>query len=878
MTPGKRKRKVADRKRKVLLVDDDPHIVRLLEERLKGGDLKTFKAGGGLEAIRIALKENPEVIILDVMMPHIDGYQICRFVKSIPGLRRSRVIFLTVKQGVGDRQRGLLRGADDYLTKPFDMGELEQKVREQISLFDNSAAEEHGLTPLTELPAPEEITDEVLFSLMNRILDDNVHRFTLLEQISKRLVGAADRGEIIKTALGSIVSPVGLAWDRVLLMTVDEEGGVLSAELAFALGERPEDGLSRWRELVRSARNRTMEELLERGLKDFRFQTPRRSQFLKGLKIKVDTGTLILPADGKGTAMEVLQKSCGSRRIDNWLERIFWNREVVITPVAGRERVFGLVAADRSFSNAAVQTEDVEQLNFLCRQTGLALERQLLHLQSQNRAERFEQLSLLNDSIMDSIDLGVVYLDGEGRVGSWNRAMAAMTGVSDKSAAGRKFFSLFPSLQGSLLEKRTENAWSRRRQKRVGHYECTFKRGRSGIFDIRIGLVRSGRKALGMVMIWEDVQLRVRLEQKAREAFRYLSGIIAHSGDAIVTFDAGGRIKSWNGAAVTLFGYAEPQALGKAFSLLFEKGNKRAARALLSRTLREGKVVDEHERLLHSEGETIEVSITTATIDDEVDGKPGISAIIRDVSERRRMESQLFQTEKLASLGIVAAGMAHEINNPLTSIMMYSQILCMSDRMGDEDRSCIDKIEEDAGRIADIVNSLLVFSRPSSRRTEKIDLHETIEKAITFARYQSGRKNVTVAREFGTGIPALRGVATEIQEIFLNLLINAKDALDEKGEIRVATRHFEAGTGVAAGICENTEGGYVEVSVADDGCGIPKEQLKKVYDPFFTTKPPGKGTGLGLAVVRRLVENHQGCITVRSREGEGTTFSVFLPV
>jgi PAS domain S-box-containing protein len=877
MATGAQKKEAADRKRKILIVDDDPHIVRLLRDKLRAEDVTIHEALNGLDAIRMSLRELPDLILLDVMMPNLDGYQVCRFVRSVPALYRTRVIFLTVKHGVGDRQRGLLRGADDYLAKPFDMEELDKKVRGQFDREREPSIANLPIEPFVDLPPPEEITDEVVFSLMNRMLDEKVHRFTLLEQVSKRLMSAVDREEILKTSLASVVSPVGLGWDRAMLMAVDEESCYLRTELAFAVGEKPEDGLARWRELLKVARDKTMEELLERGLKDFRFQSPRRSPWLRSLELKTDPSLLSLPGAAAPPAMEVLQQACGGRRIDTFLGRVFWSREVSVVPIAGRERVFGLIAADRSFSRKAVQVEDLDHLFFLCHQTGLALERQEQHHQSQLRADQFEQLSLLNESIMNSTDLGVVYLDDEGKVGTWNRGMSVFTGLGEEKVRGKEFFSLFPSLRGTLVEERYKRSRSRKNPERVGHYRCVFRKTKKGIYDIRFGVVRRGRKNVGTVMIWEDVQLRVTLEQKAQEAHRYLTNLVEHSGDAIITLDDKGKIKSWNSGAADIFGYSEAESMGKHLGLLYEKGSRREARDLISRTLEQGKVINELKTFLHKGGEPVEVSIATSTINRGEGNEADISAIVRDVSERRRMESHLFQTEKLASIGILAAGMAHEINNPLTSIMMYSQILGMSRDGSEEDRNCIEKIEEDAGRIADIVNSLLVFSRPSSRKEETVDVHETIEKAMSFIKYQTGSKNIRVHRNFSEDVPPLRGVTTEIQEIFLNLLINSRDAVCDGGEIVVSSRCHPQGETVADSLCSPSRSGFVEVSVRDDGCGIPKEDLKQIYDPFFTTKPPGKGTGLGLAVVRRLVENHQGCINVSSRAGKGTCFTVFFP-
>jgi PAS domain S-box-containing protein len=872
------KRKTAKKpKRKILVVDDDPHIILLLKEKLGARGRSILGARSGLEGVKCALRERPDLILLDVMMPRMDGHQVCRFVKSVAALRRTKILLLTVKQGVGDRQRGLLEGADDYLTKPFDLEELEGKVEALMASSGREGRSRPPEVPGEELPSPEEITDELVVSMLNQNLDESVHRFALLEKISKNLMAAVDREEILTTMLAGAISPVGLGWERVLLMVADETAGALRAEKAFALTQEPGEGRLQWAGLLRTTGSHTMEELLRERGKFFCFQTPGKDAWLRTLQMEMDPAALRSPEGDTASVIESFAAACGKADLDSFLSRIFWNKEVTAVPIVGRELIFGLVAADRFFSHRSPRVEDVDHLWFLCHQTGLALERDLLHREAQKRAEEYGRLSLLNESILDSVDLGVVFIDENHGIRSWNKAMTHFTGLKDSQVLGKDFFALFPALKGTIVHRRFEQARTGGSFQRVGHFSHSLKKVREGIFDIRLAAVRRRRQVLGTVMIWENVQVRIRLERKAREAHRYLTNLIEHSGDAIITLDGKGRIRTWNQGASEIFGYPEEETVGRSLAFLFVKGNKRAGSRLVRETFQKGKVANLLETMVHREGEPLQVSITTSVVENPGSSKMDVAAIIRDVSERMRMESQLFQTEKLASLGIMAAGMAHEINNPLTSIMMYSQILGMNETLGEEDRGCVSKIEEDAGRIADIVNSLLVFSRPSSRQTEEVDVMETVEKAITFVRYRTGKKRFKIQCSYGDDLPRLSGVTTEVQEIFLNLLINARDALEDGGHIEVSVCHHPPGTSPPQGFSGDAPQGIVEIAVRDNGSGILGEHLQKIYDPFFTTKPPGRGTGLGLAVVRRLVENHGGCITVRSKPGEGTLFQVYLP-
>ncbi len=865
---------MAEPSRKILIIDDDPHITKLISLKLSANGYRTLTSQSGLEGIKIALKELPDLIILDVMMPQMDGYQVCRFLKSVPALSGTHIIFLTVKKGAGDRQRGLLGGGDDYVIKPFSLEELEEKIRNQLERERPEPVGKNMATQGPSLPPADAITDQDVIFVMNRLLDENVYRLTLLGEVSKRLVAAVDRETILRTVVTSAVSEAGLGWDRVILMMVDFPQRLLRAELAAGIYERSEDGVLRWREFNAAIKDRTLKEILDGDLERFYLQYRSREKWMDRFTSEVDTEKLLISEDTPSRALETSRLSCFGDGLEEILNEVFGVREISMVPIAGKEKIFGFLAADRYYSQRGAQIGDLGHLEILCHQAGLALERNELLTREQLRSVELEKLTLLSNSIMNSTDLGITYLDRHGKVGSWNRAMSGFTRLKEDEVQGRAFLEIFPELARTLVGERLAKAQATGSSKRVGHFQHRFTNAPEGIFDVRISIVRDKNTHLGTVLIWEGVRKRIELETRARETLQYLSNLINHSGDAILTMETDGKIKTWNHSAESIFGYPESEVVGGKFSILFEPGSKRDARDLLRRTIQEGKIINLEENLFSRKQEMVNVSITTSTIRGESDEVVAISAIIRDTSERKRMESQFFQTEKLASLGIMAAGMAHEINNPLTSIMMYAQILGMNRTLGDEDRKCLERIEEDTGRIANIVNSLLVFARPTPRRQEEIGLHTVLDKAVSFIEYQSLVRDIHVRRSYDPQVGSIMGIENEVQEIFLNLLMNARDALSQSGEIRITTAlPPEPGK-----LQHDFPEGYVEVTVTDNGEGIPKENLKKIFDPFFTTKPPGKGTGLGLAVIRRLVDTHRGQITVRSEPGQGTTFTVLLPL
>ncbi len=233
--------------------------------------------------------------------------------------------------------------------------------------------------------------------------------------------------------------------------------------------------------------------------------------------------------------------------------------------------------------------------------------------------------------------------------------------------------------------------------------------------------------------------------------------------------------------------------------------------------------------------------------------------------ELKRTQSQLIQSEKMATIGILAGGVAHEINNPLGGILIHTQMLLRKTRDRDERRS-LKLIEESTRRCRDIVRSLLDYSRkPGLNDFRSLNLNKVISDACDMIHYEMEDRNIKIEAEYGS-IPDIKGNSNELQQVFTNLILNAEDAIDETGKPgKIIIRTYQ-------------EDRYIISQVIDNSSGIPEENLKKIFDPFFTTKDVGKGTGLGLSIAYRIVEKHGGEINVASKLGEGTTFTIKLPV
>jgi len=231
----------------------------------------------------------------------------------------------------------------------------------------------------------------------------------------------------------------------------------------------------------------------------------------------------------------------------------------------------------------------------------------------------------------------------------------------------------------------------------------------------------------------------------------------------------------------------------------------------------------------------------------------------------KHMERQLQQADRLASIGQLASGIAHEINNPLGLILGYTQLLLRDEPEGSERREDLKIIEKHARACKTVVRDLLNFARGAPSRKGPGHLHTCIREVLGVVRHPFELDGVGIETDLDDTMPTMELDETKIRQVFMNLIMNAKQAIKIKGTIRVTTRfHPKAGVGL--------------LEVRDSGCGIPPEHLSRIFDPFFTTKEPGEGTGLGLSVSYGIVQDHGGEISVESEPGLGSSFTVMLPV
>jgi PAS domain S-box-containing protein len=359
------------------------------------------------------------------------------------------------------------------------------------------------------------------------------------------------------------------------------------------------------------------------------------------------------------------------------------------------------------------------------------------------------------------------------------------------------------------------------------------------------------------------VMLEVRQHAAQVESLKALQErILESSGVGLLLIDADARIRAWNRRLEEIYGLPREEALGRPLRDIFPLHSiRRIERELLA----VGPGVDARiyrHALVNRAGERIVVNLAFSPVGAE-GGDGSRVATFDDITARVILEEQVLQQERLASLGLLAAGVAHEVNTPLTGISGYAQLLLDDMAPDDPRRETLEKIEIQTRRVATITNSLLNLARPERSTFENLTLNDAVQEVLRLFLPQLRDKRIVLHPDLGADLPEVRGHRGKLQQVLLNLLSNARDAVEGGGRIVVRTSHA---------------GGRVMLEVIDDGVGIAESDLPRIFDPFFTTKGRGKGTGLGLSISYGIVREHDGAMRVESVPGEFTRFWVELPV
>jgi two-component system, NtrC family, sensor kinase len=361
----------------------------------------------------------------------------------------------------------------------------------------------------------------------------------------------------------------------------------------------------------------------------------------------------------------------------------------------------------------------------------------------------------------------------------------------------------------------------------------------------------------------ENARLYQSLEQKAMQIERlkdFSENIVESLNIGVVTVDLQDRIESWNPQLEGLLGIPRHEALHRKLQDVLPGD-------LVSEITAHAK--NDHVAGIYkfrletrANGRAV-VNASIAPLVGKNGARLGRLILLDDITQRVRLEEQMVQTEKLTSLGLLAAGVAHEVNTPLAVISNYIQMLAKQIPADDPRQQTIERIVKQTFRASEIVNNLLNFSRTGAAELIEVDINSVLEETLALVQHPLKTARVNVVKNYKQELPAVLGSITRLQQVFLNLFMNARDAMPQGGLLQVSTQTYN---------------GSVAIEVTDTGAGISPENLQRIFDPFFTTKATGRGTGLGLSVSYGIIKEHAGKVDVRSTPGKGTSFRLEFPV
>lgn len=793
---------------RVLLVDDNPDM-RDYVRRLLSGRFEVEIAKNGRVGLELAQSNPPDVVISDVMMPEMDGLELLAALRANPKTSTIPFILLSARAGDEARIRGMEQGADDYLIKPFSAKELLARVQTHLNLSRmRKEAVEAVRTSAEELQ--------------------------ILQDVGSTLASELDLKKLVQTVTDAGRRLSEAEFGAFFYNVIDTTGEKYTL---YTISGVPEEEFSK-------------------------FPMPRNTAvfaptFAGERTIRVDD---IRTDPRYGHSEPYYGMPPGHLPVHSYLA----------VPVVSRS---GEVLGGLFYGHAqpGIFTEKAERLvEGIARQAAIAIDNanlfRAVNRQKGELQEKEEQLRAIIETTPECVKL----VARDGTLLHMNTPGLKMIGADRaEMAVGKSVYGLIAEQDLTRFREFNEGVCD-------GHggvleFEIVGLTGQRKQMESHAAPLRNPDGRMVQLAVTRDVTIRKQVES----ATGRLAAIVESSDDAIISKDLHGIITSWNKSAERLFGYTAAEAVGQSIMLIIPSDRRSEEQSIINR-IQHGEKVDHFETVrVRKNGEPIELSLTISPIRDFAGRIVGASKVARDITERRQAqrvlqenEERLRKTEKLAAAGQLAASLAHEINNPLSSVTNALYLLKNGDALQPDARSLVDIASSELARMSRIVKQSLSYYRTGSLKD--IDIGATMAESLQVFSAKFERAGVSVTQKITKG-HLVPGFADEIRQVIDNLLLNAIEAMPQGGRLCINVhpgRDWKQ---------ESRKG--VRLMIADTGSGISRNVASRIFEPFFTTKPE-KGTGLGLWVVRGLVAKHDGAIRVRSSERagrSGTVMSIFLP-
>jgi len=823
---------------RILVVDDEREIVQLCLMALSQAGYQAQGVGSGQEALNLMSVARFDLLLADLYLPDMDGLTLLRRARELDPQVAAVII-----TGYGTMQNAieaLEAGARGFLLKPFGAEDLVRTVQKTIAELRK---EQENLFLRTTWPILE---------------------------ICQTLTMRGDVNSLAMRLLEIVLAQVSA--DRASLMLVDEQTNELY--IAGALGLPAE--------VVRT------------------FRAP-VGQGISGQVILRKDPLVLNAADDLDPSWRAVM---GQPEITSAVSLPLLAHEPVAATDADhapplslptRQRAIGVLNLSRLAGQAAFTPGELNQLSILGNQIALALENILLHREIQRHARELGALERAGRAVVSTLDLDtvleVVIKEAQNLVAAESASVllhdpvkdelifAATAGPGSKALRGMRV-SAATGLAGWVLRARqptlVRDAQSDPRF--CNHFDTLTGLTTRSLLAIPLihkesvigvieavsqveGVFSEGDRALleALAAVAATALANSQLFEVVARGKREWEATFDAIGDGISIHDADFRIVRANRALTERLGVPLQALIGRPCCELFHRSDTPMESCPHFRTLQSGQPQTTEVELPGLKGIFL---VSTYPVLDEQGGVKASVHVLKDITEQKQTQAHLIQTEKMAALGRLAASLAHEINNPLQALRSGLRLLVGRPLDEEKRQRYLEVASREVERLIAIVERMLNFYRPSAEQRERTDINALLEEILALAGKQLQHSRVTVRRQLAPRLPPVETVAGQIKQVFLNIILNALDAMPGGGELTVATGW-------------DRDQQVVWIAFTDNGVGIPAEDLPHIFEPFFTRKL--KGTGLGLTISYGIVERHGGRITVESQAGKGSTFTVFLP-
>ena len=914
---------VKSAKTQILVIDDEPTNLELLTSILTNADYEVRSFLNGSQALESVRKMLPDLILLDIDMPDMNGFEVCEWLKSNPQTSDVPVIFVSGIDATEDIRQAFSLGAVDYVIKPFNPEEILLRVKNHLALRQAQVQLTLQKKQLEEEIHEREMAEEELRRARDELETRVIERTKELAESEERfrtLMENAAEAFFLHDMDGRIVAVNQFACDNLgytraellsmFVMDVEESHGDMdnlkeirndfdadvpttlegchrrkdgsTFPVEVRLGKIIIDGQSMILALSRDITERKQnEEVLREHEEMIRTLVESSQDWIWSINLE-GIHTYSNPAFkailgyspdeivGKPsfTLMHEEDRKKIERLLPEWIaEKSGWNNLLIrwrhkngewrylesnsVPILDSKGELTGFRGVDRDVTE---RMEAEEKLRSYAQRLGL-------HVQY--------------------TPLGVIEWNLDFKVTEWNKAAEKIFGYSRDEAIGRHAADL---IIPDGAKEHVDRTWNALLEGEGGTQSTNENKTKDGMVKVcnwhNTTLVDPEGEIIGVASLVQDITEAKRAEIELLKEKDFSTRLIQTTPAFFVAIDAGGKVLIMNIAMSSKLGYEPEEVIGADYLNTFiPEADREALGELFGRMiLAREKTVNEN-RVVGRDGSTFLVEWHGCPVigsDGEVESFIGVGI---DITDRKNLEEELRQTQKLEAIGTLAGGIAHDFNNILGAVMGYTQLLQMGVESGDEpDWSSLDEILRAAYRAKDLVQQILTFSRRTEAKKEPVRIDLIAKEALKLLR-GGLPSNIEINQDIALCKRVVMADATQMHQVVMNLCTNAAHAMGERGGVLAVAVHVrELDQDAVAAHAGLEPGSYLELKVSDTGYGIASENLGRIFEPFFTSKEHGEGTGLGLAVVHGIVQDHGGMINVQSELDSGTTFRVCLPL